>query len=70
MQKVLVFVKAVLLILLGINLFMWMVFNGSGHKIPVKTNWTFAVVSLIIAAVLLVVIVIKKRLYNNVSKIN
>jgi hypothetical protein len=40
MLKILSFLKVGLVILLCLDVFMWMVFNGSGHKISLKTNWT------------------------------
>jgi LPXTG-motif cell wall-anchored protein len=43
-------------------LIIWLLANGSGHRIPAKTNWTFGLYSLgLLLLVLLFVFLVRKK---------
>jgi hypothetical protein len=48
--KVIIVITYVLLVL---NLFFWVAAHGSGHKIPLKTNLSFGISSLVLLALAL-----------------
>ena len=46
MKTIISVIKPTLIIFLIVNLFFWMIYHSSGHKIPLETDLTFGFVSL------------------------
>ncbi len=46
MKPLITIIKPILILLLVVNLFFWIVYHASGHKIPIQTDLTFGFISL------------------------
>lgn len=57
-------IQVVLIILLGFCLFMWMVYHGSGHNIPLETDRDFEYTIGILISLLILLYGIKFTLKN------
>lgn len=65
MKTIVLISKIVLFSLLCIDLFLWAAAHASGHKLPSKTQWSFALSSFILTALLILVNFLAPRLKKN-----
>ncbi len=57
-------VKVLLIVLMALNGFFLVLAYASGHKIPMKTNLTIAIVFIVLIALLLLVNMLRKRWHD------
>lgn len=56
MKQLLTIAKIILFLLLCLNVFIWIIAQGAGHNIPLKTNLIFGIRSIILLMLLLLCI--------------
>jgi hypothetical protein len=61
MHQALNFLKIILSILIFLILVIWLISQGSGHNIPLKTNFKFGITSVVLLGLLLIIIYRDKR---------
>ena len=61
MKKLFHFVFWTIVVLLIINIFWWGIYNGSGHKIPEKTNLIFRNNSVVLIFMALIFYMLKRK---------
>lgn len=61
MKTFIIIAKGLITILLALNLFFWVAAHASGHKIPIKTDWSFGISSIILLAIFLLLNFLGKK---------
>lgn len=55
MKTLILILKIILSVLLVLDIFIWIIAHGSGHTIPNRTDWSFALTALILLGLLFIV---------------
>jgi len=61
MRRLLGFLKVTLSILIVLNVLIWLMAQGSGHKIPLRTNIKFGIAGIFLIGLLVTTIYLNKK---------
>jgi hypothetical protein len=61
---------AIVCILLGLNIFIWVIAQGTGHNIPSRTNFIFGVRTVVLAGLATFLTVLRRKLVNRRNNLN
>jgi hypothetical protein len=68
MKHLLTIMKIIFSLLLCFNIFIWIIAQGTGHNIPLKTNLIFGIRSFLLLVLLLLSVYWKRRKNIKVNK--
>ena len=63
-RKIITILKIVFTVILVLNTFIWLIAQGSGHRIPVKTNLIFGTTSFIFLILVILTIYLGRKNKN------
>lgn len=65
MKTFIVILKVIVIVILCADLFFWVAAHASGHKIPSKTDWSFALSALFFILVILLLSFWGRKIKSN-----